>query len=193
MKIQRFVPISIGLGIFSDHTFAHTLDAGHLAFTDGFVHPFLGVDHVLAMIAVGLWAAQLGGAALWRVPSTFLLLMIAGTFLANTGLSPVFVDTVVITSVLIFGLVIASAAKIPLLWSTVIVAVFAFFHGYAHGMEMPESVSPWSYIAGFTGATGSLHAVGLFFGLSVLRQTKWIRLGGAAVAAIGAFLLASAS
>ena len=168
---------------------AHTFGAHGAGFADGLVHPFLGIDHLVAILAVGFWAAQLGGAALWRVPLAFLAVMTSGVLWAGTGLDGALVEAAVAGSVLALGLMIALSVRLPSGWGALLVAVFALFHGHAHGLEMPEAASPWSYGAGFLLATASLHLAGLALGLSTRRHRVLIRLGGAAIAATGAILL----
>lgn len=159
-------------------------------FSAGFAHPILGLDHVLAMFAVGLWAVQLGGRAMWFVPLTFVATMMAGGGLGMAHVPLPFVEHGILASVLILGLLIAFAARVPLAAGMAIVALFALFHGHAHGAEMPESAAGLSYGAGFALATAFLHAAGIGAGLLVSRaaQTLWVRLAGAAIAIEGAFL-----
>ncbi len=181
----------LGAGLlFTPLVFAHALGAHGAGFADGFAHPFLGLDHLLAMIAVGLWAAQMGGAARWRVPLAFLTVMAGGTLWANLGLGGALVETAVAGSVLALGLLVACAVRLSSFWSVLAVAAFALFHGYAHGLEMPEAASPTSYGLGFILATAVLHLAGIGLGLAARQRRILIRLGGVAIAATGALLLA---
>ncbi len=168
---------------------AHGFGAHAAGFAEGFAHPFLGLDHLLAMLGVGLWASQLGGAALWRLPLAFLAVMAGAALWASAGLDAALVDTLVAGSVLALGLVVACAARLPGFCSVLAVAGFALFHGYAHGLEMPAAASPWNYGAGFLLATASLHLAGLVLGGEARRHRAWVRLGGAALAVGGAALL----
>jgi urease accessory protein len=159
---------------------AHPGHAPGANFTHGFVHPMMGLDHVLAMVAVGLWAAQLGGRAAWLVPAAFVSVMTAGAGLGMSGVHLPFVEQGIFASVLVLGLLIATAARLPLAASAAIVGVFALFHGVAHGTEMPASVSGLAYAAGFALATAILHGVGLLVAKST--RVEWVRFAGAAIA-----------
>src|SRR6266404_6118289 len=116
---------------------AHWVPGDVHGFGSGFAHPLHGLDHVLAMIAVGLWAAQLGGRARWLVPASFVGVMALGGTLAMAGLRVPFLEAGILLSVLVLGILIAVAARFPLAGSMAIVGIFAFFHGHSHGMEMP--------------------------------------------------------
>jgi urease accessory protein len=150
----------------------------------GFVHPISGLDHLLAMIAVGLWAGQLGGRARWQVPAAFLGVMILGCMLGMAGVAVPAVEQGIVASVLILGVLIAAAVRLPAIASIAIVAGFAFFHGAAHGTEMPANATGLGYAGGFTIATGLLHAAGLGLGMigSKLRQPRFVRLAGGVIA-----------
>lgn len=168
------------------HTGAH--GAGGLA--AGFSHPFLGLDHLLAMIAVGLWAAQTGGRARLAVPAAFIVVMALGGLLGVAGIGLPLVEFGIIGSVLVLGLLIAVAPRLPLWAPMAIVAAFALFHGHAHGTEMPETASGALYGLGFIAATAILHALGLALGFAAARRTAPLaRLAGGAVAACGLVLL----
>jgi urease accessory protein len=167
---------------------AHAPGAGEAGLAAGFAHPLLGLDHVLAMVAVGLWASQLGGRALWLVPASFVLLMAAGAGL-GVGTSLPTVELGILGSLIVLGALVAFSARLPVAVGALIVGVFAIFHGHAHGAEMPGSAS-LLYVAGFLAATALLHGIGVVVGLSSQRTAAWlVRAGGAAVAATGLFLL----
>lgn len=158
----------------------------------GFSHPLTGWDHLLAMIAIGLWAAQLGGRASWRVPAAFVGVMalsaVAGHFI---GVIPG-LDQGIAASVLALGLLVACAGRLPLSASVTLAAIFAVFHGLAHGAEMPATSSGLAYGAGFVVATALLHVAGIGLGLGSARLSKRApRLIGWGIAAVGAGLLAS--
>ena len=174
------------LGSFAP-AFAHAPGAGEAGLAAGFAHPLLGLDHVLAMIAVGLWASQLGGRALWLVPASFVALMAAGAGLAFvTGLPAV--ELGIIGSLLVLGALVAFAARLPVALGALIVGVFAIFHGHAHGAEMPAA--SLLYGAGFIAATAMLHGLGGAAGVYLKGTAGWlVRAGGAAVAATGLLLL----
>ena len=124
---------------------AHTGVGDTSGFAHGFGHPLTGLDHLLAMIAVGLWAAQIGGRALWAVPLTFVSIMAVGGALGIAGVPVPFVEQGIATSVLLLGLLIAFAVRMPLGFSVPLVALFAICHGHAHGAEMVASVSGLTY------------------------------------------------
>lgn len=153
----------------------------------GFAHPFGGADHVLAMIAVGLWAAQMGGRAVWLVPLTFVAVMTVGGLMGIAGVPIVYAEHGIILSLLVLGVLIAAAVRLPLVVSAVIVGVFALCHGYSHGTEMPHSISSFAYAAGFTLSTALLHTSGIGIALFAQRigREQWLRLAGVAVALCG--------
>jgi urease accessory protein len=180
MKLSRalvFVTLCLSAGTAAAHP-------GHAAagFAGGLAHPFMGLDHLLAMVAVGLWAAQQGGRALWAVPAAFVAAMIAGGVLAWVGLALPHVETGIAVSVLGLGLLIVTQRRAPPAAGMAIAAVFALFHGYAHGLEMPQIASPVPYAAGFVMATLGLHAAGIAAARLGGRAT---RLAGLGIAASG--------
>jgi urease accessory protein len=157
----------------------------------GLAHPFTGLDHILAMVAVGLWASQLERPACWILPVTFPAVMAIGAFLGTTGLVLPLVEPAIAASVLVLGAVIALALKPSLATSAVLIAQFALFHGYSHGVEAPTQGSVLAYDSGFIAATLALHAVGLAIGaLANQAPVRYVARGaGAAIAVIGAVLL----
>jgi urease accessory protein len=159
-------------------------------FSHGFAHPLGGLDHLLAMLAVGLWAAQMGGRARWAVPATFVTVMSLGGMLGMMGLHLPMVESGIAASVLVLGLLIALSARLPLAAAMPLVGLFALFHGYAHGAEMPASVSGFEYAAGFVLATAGLHAAGIALGMGIQRVTSapLVRFAGAAIAITGVVL-----
>lgn len=163
-----------------------------MSFGAGFSHPFSGIDHLLAMLAVGLWAAQNKRSALWVLPLAFPLMMVIGALLAFAGLQIPAAETGIAASVAVLGLLIAFAVKMPLWGSTLVVSLFALFHGYAHGSELPHGSSAAMYGLGFVLATALLHAAGLGLGLFAGKQMadRVVRIGGIGIAAVGAYLLA---
>jgi len=170
---------------------AHLLDATHAGAAQGFTHPFSGLDHILAMVAVGLWAAQIGRRALWVLPLAFPLAMAAGGLLGMGGVAVPGIETGIGASVAVLGLMIALAARPPLTVAIGLVALFAVFHGHAHGTELPAAASPVLYGLGFVAATAILHMIGLGIGqvLKLPRGQLAVRAGGAAIAVAGVFLL----
>jgi urease accessory protein len=171
---------------------AHLISAQGAGFAAGFAHPFSGLDHLLAMVAVGLWAAQLGGRARWLVPLAFMGAMAAGAGLALAGVRLPAVETGIASSVMILGLLVAISARLPAVTSAVLVGAFAVFHGHAHGTELPQAASEALYGAGFLLATAALHATGLGLGAALHRRlaSAWLRALGGGIAAIGAVMWA---
>ena len=175
---------------------AHTGVGDTNGFLHGLSHPIGGLDHILAMVAVGLWAAQIGGRALWLIPSAFVLAMSGSSILGHFGLALPGVEQGILASDFVFGLLILFAARLPLAISMGIVGVLAIFHGYAHGAEMPETVSGLTYGMGFILSTAILHSIGIGIGLSIdklessLRQNLF-RFSGAAVIFTAAYVLIS--
>jgi urease accessory protein len=157
----------------------------------GIAHPLTGLDHVLAMFAVGLWAAQRGGRAIWFVPLTFVLVMTLGATLGMSGISIPFVESGIAISVLVLGIFVAAAVRLPLSISAAIVGLFALLHGHAHGAEIPSSATGMTYMAGFILATIFLHAAGISVGIITqrLHSAPWfVRYAGAAIAICGLLL-----
>ena len=182
-----------GIGfLFATSASAHTFGAHGAGFGEELVHPLLGIDHLLAMIAVGFWAAQLGGKALWQVPLAFVAMMAGGALIANIGIDASLVEAMIAASVIFLGLMIAGSIKLPPSVSVIVVSAFALFHGYAHGLEMPQAGAPLAYGAGFVLATGCLHLIGVGLGISASRMRILTRVGGAAIAATGLYLLVGA-
>jgi urease accessory protein len=133
----------------------------------GFLHPLGGVDHIIAMVAVGLLAARLGGRALWLVPASFVVTMAAAGLVGMAGVSLPYAETGIAISVFVLGAVAVFGFAMPLAAAMGLVAFFAVFHGYAHGAEMPETASGLAYGAGFVVATALLHGVGIGIGLVI--------------------------
>jgi urease accessory protein len=171
---------------------AHLVPGDVHGFGSGFAHPLHGLDHILAMIAVGLWAAQLGGRARWMVPVSFVGVMALGGALAMAGLRVPFTKEGIMLSLLVFGILIAVAARFPLAASMAIVGLFAFFHGHSHGTEMPANAVGYAYGVGFALATALLHACGIGIGTLAQQSAKLpvIRFAGAAIAGAGICLWA---
>ena len=171
--------------------FAHAQQGQAQGLLTGLQHPISGLDHVLAMISVGLWGAQLGAPAIWLLPVTFPLVMAMGGFLGLVGIPLPGVEIGVALSAVLLGFVVAREARPPIVVAGVLVACFAVFHGHAHGTELPPGHSGLAYSIGFVMATGCLHGVGIAIGV----LHKWtlgkrlVRLAGAAVALAGVWFL----
>ena len=172
---------------------AHPGHDGAGGLVDGFVHPVTGIDHVLAMIAVGVLAALYGGRALWLVPMSFLAAMAAAGAIGMAGIPLQIVEAGIGLSIVVLGLMIAFQIKPPTLVAMVVVGFFALFHGYAHGSEMPNGIAGLSFAAGFLIATALLLSAGAGLGLLLQRRTlsrRLIQAGGGAMALVGIAVLA---
>ena len=180
--------------IISEPALAHSGGGYGGGFVSGFVHPILGWDHVAAMIAVGLWGAFLGAPSIWILPVVFPMVMAFGAVLGILGVPVPAVETGIALSAVVLGLMIAFAVKAPIWMSAVLVGLFAIFHGYAHGTELPASANVFAYAVGFVIATGMLHMIGIAFGLLV----KWpagrvaVRGAGGAISLAGVAFLVGA-
>lgn len=159
----------------------HTHGAGA-----GFLHPFTGLDHLLAMLAAGLWAAQLGGRARWALPLAFAGMAATGLLAGLAGLRLPGVEALVLASVAALGLVLAGAARWPWAAGVMLAAAFAFAHGLAHGQELPAPAASLGYGAGFVGGTAALLAAGLGLGTLAAREgaRRWVRAAGAGIALV---------
>jgi len=178
----------------SSPAMAHITNASGAGFAGGFSHPFSGLDHILAMITVGLWASQLGRPAYWVLPLTFPVVMVMGAILGMMDLPLPWVEIGTAGSVIILGAMVALALKPSLAVSVVLIGLFALMHGHSHGTELPQAASPIAYGAGFLIATVTLHAIGLVIGGTSHRPFARVglRTAGAAIAATGIVLLISA-
>lgn len=165
--------------------FAHLNPEEHGSFMAGFSHPLFGADHILAMVAVGIWAAQIGGRAPWVVPSAFVGTMAIGFMMALGGIDLPFVEPAILASVIALGLLVAMAARLPVSAAAAVVGIFALFHGHAHGGEL-GSAGALQFGVGFVIATALLHVAGIAAGLGVSRLgTVASRIIGALTALAG--------
>ncbi|MGE8068521.1 HupE/UreJ family protein [Pseudomonas sp. NPDC089569] len=189
MTLERIVG-AIALLLTPAIAFAHP-GHGDNGLIAGISHPVGGLDHLLAMVAVGLWAAQQHGAARWALPCTFVGTLLIGGLLGFEGFSLPALEGTIAASVLALGLAVALAVRPPLTVAVGATALFALFHGVAHGLELPDMSNPWAYAAGFVAATAALHAAGYAM-VRALPQAAapLVRLAGAASAATGVWLLA---
>jgi len=176
------------------HTaFAHTGgDTSGPGFVRGLLHPLSGLDHVLAMLAVGMWGAQLGWPAIWVLPVAFPMVMALGAAWGILGLPLPAVEIGVAFSVIVLGSFIASGKRPPLVLAACVVAAFAVFHGYAHGIESKQGIDFASYCLGFVVATGTIHLTGIGIGFvtHLPRGETLLRMGGALISLTGCFLVA---
>jgi urease accessory protein len=188
----RLLPMRIGVVLFasafaSAPAFAHSEQGAAIDFWGGFTHPIFGLDHVIAMVAVGLWGAFLGPPAIWLLPVVFPLVMAVAGALGVLGMPLHGVETGIALSAIMLGAMVAGAVKPPLWMAAVLVGAFAVFHGYAHGVELPVGADAIAFSMGFVIATGMLHLCGIAFGaLSHWREGRIaVRVAGVVIALIG--------
>jgi urease accessory protein len=172
---------------------AHTGTGATHGLAHGFAHPLAGADHLLAMLAVGIWAAQRGGGRAWLLPLAFVATMIVGFAAGAAGIGLPGVELMIVASVVTFGGLVALASRTPAVAAAAIVGAFALFHGHAHGTEMAAGVSGLAYGAGFATATALLHVAGVAIVFAVRRlrqapQVAFVRAAGAAIALAGVVL-----
>ena len=159
-------------------------------FTAGILHPFNGLDHLLAMVATGLWAATLGGSALWRVPGAFVAMLIAGVVLGMSGVQLVQIEPVIAVSVLLLGLAVTFTLRVPTSMGVFLAGIFSLFHGNAHGVELLETATGYLYLLGIACASIVLHLAGIGLGITLKRYTWLLRSSGAAITVMGMWLVA---
>ena len=192
MRSKTFLVLGLWMTL-SQPAFAHEAVGVMGGLTSGFLHPLFGLDHLVAMIAVGLWGAFLGSPAIWVLPIIFPLVMALGGALGVIGLPLPYVEAGIAGSAVVLGLMVAFAVRPPIWIAALIVGAFAIFHGHAHGTELPQAADPLAYSLGFVVSTGLLHLAGIALGLLV----GWplgryaVRTGGAAIAVAGIGFLAA--
>jgi urease accessory protein len=192
---MRIVLVAVALAATAMPALAHTGVGATSGLAAGFTHPLLGLDHLLAMIAVGLFAASRGGKALWLVPLAFVAMMAASGLLAMAGIGLPMVELGIALSVVVLGAAVALRLSLPVAGAVALAGVFALFHGHAHGAEMPAGASALTYALGFVLATAMLHAVGvgigLVAGIGSQRVGQWaMRTCGSVMALAGVGILA---
>lgn len=161
-------------------------------FEAGFLHPVLGLDHLLAMVAVGILATQMGGKAIWKVPMAFVVMMLVGAFLGFSQLIKIPDELAIAISVTVLGFAIARDKSLPTLLAMISVGFFAFFHGHAHGLEIPKVSSISYYTTGFMMATILLHLAGVVIAYIVkafVKERALLSHFGSALVGIGLFML----
>jgi len=181
--------IAIAISLVPSTVYAHeggTLPLG--GFLSGLVHPVLRYDHLLAVLSVGILSAQIGGRAIWTVPSTFVVVMAFGGVLGliDVGLSTTEIG--IALSLIILGAIIASERRLPIILTMIGVGFFAIFHGYAHGNEMPQTAQPFTYALGFLTGTAIIHITGVLIGdisKRYQRGSQVLRFGGGLIALVG--------
>ena len=188
------IALSLAASLYPALAYAHVGAGETSGFARGFAHPISGLDHVLAMILVGVLAFQLGGRALWLVPLAFVGMMAIGGALGATGVNLPFVELGIAMSVIGLGAAVAFEIKAPAAIAAGLVGLFAIFHGHAHGAEMPENAAGLAYAAGFMIATGLLHVggIGLGFGIGQRVGPSVVRFIGGIAALAGLGILTGA-
>lgn len=188
--LLRSVLFAMAGAMLPSFAYAHVGIGEASGFMHGFAHPASGLDHVCAMLAVGLWAAQMGGRSVWAVPLTFVSVMVLGSALPMLGISLPFVERGIVLSVLLLGVLIAASIRLPLWLSSGMIGLFALWHGHAHGAEMPAVASGMAYALGFMLATALLHIIGIAFGLGMQRLTRErvVHFAGAGITLCGMYL-----
>ena len=190
--MKRIAQLAAALALLPTAALAHVGHGSTESFAAGLAHPLGGLDHIAAMIAVGLWAALKGGRALWIWPAAFVGTMLLGGALGMAHVPVPFVEPGILASVVALGLLVALAVDLPVSIGALIVGAFAIFHGHAHGSEVAENIGGFEYMAGFAAATAGLHLLGIAFALGFTRaQLRGVvRLAGAACVVLGVALAA---
>lgn len=188
---MKFRPLIAALGLITlpGIAAAHTGHGAAAGFAAGLFHPLAGLDHLLAMLTVGLWAVTQGGAVTWKAPLAFVALLIGGALLGLGGIGLPLVEAFVAASVLVLGLALMLSWRLPALAGIVLIGVFALFHGHAHGAEAPLAVSGYLYVGGMALASVALHLCGCGIGYALRQRAGLRRGGGVLVAGVGAWLL----
>jgi urease accessory protein len=194
VRSKRIAAVAAVLLSLSGTALAHTGHGDTSGFAHGFSHPLGGIDHMLAMMGVGLYAALLGGRPLWLVPATFVGVMGLGGVVGAAGYALPYVEIAIALSVIVLGSAVALRLSLPTLGAMALVGLFAIFHGYAHGTEMPPDASGYAYAAGFLLVTALLHLAGIAVGMlaaSLADRGGWraVQAAGGAMTVAGMFLL----
>jgi urease accessory protein len=187
--------LAFTLAVTPSLAFAHVGVGDTYGVAHGFMHPLSGIDHVLAMVAIGMFAAHLGGRALWLVPLSFVTMMAFGGGLGMAGFALPYAEIGIGLSVVVLGIIVATRADPPVAIAMALAGFFAIFHGRAHGAEMPETASGLAFGLGFIFATALLHALGIALGILIARaghasSRRIAQVGGSAIALAGVALLA---
>jgi urease accessory protein len=190
-RATRWLTLLVLVLLWAQVASAHPQAGEAKGFLTGFMHPISGLDHVLAMIAVGLWGAQLGAPAIWLLPVAFPMVMAFGGMLGLMGVPLPGTEYGIAASAILLGAAVMFEVRPPLAFAAVLVAIFALFHGHAHGTELPAGESGLLYSIGFVIATGCLHGVGITIG--TVHRWRWgqnlLRVAGAGVAMAGVFFM----
>lgn len=192
MTIHRVIIFSMAMTVAlgAAPAFAHVGHGMTSGLAAGILHPLSGLDHLAAMLTVGLWAALKGGRALWMWPAAFVAIMLIGGACGMAGVPLPMAEPAIIASLVVLGLLVALAVDLPLAVGAFLIGAFALFHGYAHGSEAPEAASGATYLLGFAMTTAALHGLGIAgaFVAAHLNARPFIRIAGAACMALGIVL-----
>lgn len=199
MSVTTPTPYSKLFAVFSvlllgaPEVLAHAETGTAAGLVTGLLHPVLGPDHLLAMVAVGLWGAQLGAPAIWVLPLAFPVVMALGGMLGIVGVELPLIEVGIAISALTLGIAVAFCIRAPLAVAAIVVSLFAIFHGHAHGTELPSAANPLSYAVGFVISTGLLHVAGILIGALIHWPLgeRVVRAAGGLIAACGSFFLAT--
>ena len=195
MSLSRLILAALIVAVLAAPALAHSGEGSAGGFLSGLAHPLFGPDHVVAMVAVGLWGAFLRAPAIWLLPIVFPLVMAFGGVLGIVGVPLPAVETAIAASAIVLGAMVALAARPPFWAAAALVGAFAIFHGYAHGKELPDGANAVAFAAGFVIATGLLHLTGIAFG----QVARWpagrlaVRAAGGVIAAVGVAYLSGAA
>lgn len=191
-RLSKILVFSTAAILAATPAFAHTGVGTHFGFASGFLHPLTGFDHMLAMLSVGIWSALIAGGSakqsVWAAPLMFVIAMCAGAGMAFAGLAIPSVETGIAVSVMLLGLMVATQIRLGTVLGLGVIALFAVFHGHAHGSEAAGAIP--AYMAGFTLATGLLHVAGIGLGLMIRDVRLAAPVLGSAMALVGAFMAA---
>lgn len=189
--IKQILALVVSTVFITGNAEAHTAVTLSGGLWNGFAHPFTGLDHMVAMVAVGLWGYLLGNPSKWVLPVFFPLVMALGGVIGVLGIPLPHVEAAVAISDIVLGVLVSTATRLPPALACLIVGIFAVFHGHAHGTEIPGAADPVSYALGFVLATGGLHLSGIFFGTlsnGGIGQS-WLRIVGVIIAITGIIFL----
>jgi urease accessory protein len=188
-RLAALLTLSVTMLAYIPTAGAHNIGAEGAGFITGLAHPFMGLDHLLAMIAVGIWAAQTGGSAVWRLPLSFIVMMAFAALISASGFSLPALEPLIAGSVVLLGLMVVFAIRLPINLSMLLVGLFAVLHGYAHGLEIPQASSAILYGSVFVLATTLLHLIGIGLGKVAYRKHLLSRLIGSMIALAGLYLV----
>lgn len=185
--------LALLLMVAASPAFAHAGHATAGGVVSGLFHPLLGIDHLLAMVALGVWSVVLGGRSVFALPAIFVAMLAAGAALSLVGVGLPAVEPTIAASAVALGAALAFRARPPLWSACLLVGAFAMFHGHAHGTELPDAANPYTYVLGFTLASAILHLIGVAAGLAARGRAGMlaVRTSGAATAAVGLGFIAS--